>query len=311
MLPEERRARLIHWMSVGTALVSLVPILLGSLVTTLGAGMAFLDWPTSDGQGMLTYPWLQSHGDEFVEHGHRLAGMLIGLCSIGLCVAAHVLQATSAVRAGSIAVLAGVIVQGLLGGLRVRLDATTVALGHSLFGCLVFVALWIVATISKPPRKTSAETSDVFETSEVCSKHFAMAVPVVFYLQYLVGAFLRHLGMLMDLHLAGAVLVPVLAIVVVLRSRAASVTIKRRSQRVLAAVLLQVSLGVGVWLTKYGLSIIGLVAVQHSNLQIVLRSLHTLGGMLVVATAVSWTSGVFAKSLAKDASSWSTSPEPA
>ena len=82
---------LVHRMAVGTAATALLPIVMGAVVTTLGAGMAFLDWPSSDGQNMLLYPWLKDlaagHTDKFVEHGHRLAGMLVGFWSIGLAVA--------------------------------------------------------------------------------------------------------------------------------------------------------------------------------------------------------------------------------
>ncbi len=73
-------------LAVLTAGVALLPIVMGGLVTTLQAGMAFPDWPSSDGHGMLSYPWLKSTGDKFLEHGHRLAGMLIGCVSIVLAI---------------------------------------------------------------------------------------------------------------------------------------------------------------------------------------------------------------------------------
>ena len=81
--------RWLHRYAVLTAAVALLPIGMGALVTTLDAGMAFMDWPTSDGQNMFLYPWLKdfhANRDKFVEHGHRLAGSLIGLISIGLVV---------------------------------------------------------------------------------------------------------------------------------------------------------------------------------------------------------------------------------
>lgn len=65
-------------------LISALPLIsMGAVVTTVDAGMAFPDWPTSDGYSMLAYPWLQSIGepDKFLEHGHRLAGMLTGFCT--------------------------------------------------------------------------------------------------------------------------------------------------------------------------------------------------------------------------------------
>ena len=95
----ESQRRLVHRVALVTAVVSLLPIALGSLVTTLGAGMAFLDWPSSDGHGMLAYPWWKSSGDKFVEHGHRLAGVLIGLCSVGLFVVAWIYSVERSVSA--------------------------------------------------------------------------------------------------------------------------------------------------------------------------------------------------------------------
>ena len=63
-------------------LTLLLPVTTGAVVTTLKAGMVFADWPSSDGYHMFAYPWLNSARDEFVEHGHRLAGVVIGLLSI-------------------------------------------------------------------------------------------------------------------------------------------------------------------------------------------------------------------------------------
>ena len=85
-------------------------------MTTLKAGMAFADWPTSDGQNMLLYPWLNDlrNTDKFVEHGHRLAGMLIGFVSIGLVIVTFLKEQRRWVRGFSVAILISVIGQGLL-----------------------------------------------------------------------------------------------------------------------------------------------------------------------------------------------------
>jgi cytochrome c oxidase assembly protein subunit 15 len=280
-----KQDRLVHVLAVVTAVVSLAPIGLGSLVTTLGAGMAFPDWPTSDGQGMLAYPWLQSSGDKFVEHGHRLAGMLVGFCSIGLCAVAWLGGSSKGVRYAVVAVLLGVIVQGLLGGLRVRLDRQVVAFGHSVFGCLVFVSLWMVSSA------TSRRWSQV-GTDSVSSKFvwfLAWAYPLLVLIQYVFGGVIRHLGSMLHAHLAGAALVFGFASCVVISSfRVDFRDVRRRAILVGLAVVVQILLGLGVWVTKFGFAPSGLVAVQHSMPQVVARTSHTVVGMLVVATAVSW-----------------------
>src|SRR5580658_9089976 len=116
----------LFWLAIATAVTALLPIAVGSLVTTLDAGMAFRDWPTSDGQGMLSYPWLQSAGDKFIEHGHRLAGITIGCVSILFALTAWVWEPRRWVRFCALGVLAAVIVQGVLGGGRVLADARTI-----------------------------------------------------------------------------------------------------------------------------------------------------------------------------------------
>src|SRR5215467_12072983 len=123
MTRSQRYQPFLFWLAVATAATALLPIAVGALVTTLDAGMAFSDWPTSDGQGMLTYPWLKSAGDKFVEHGHRLAGILIGCVSIVFAAACFTLEPRRWVRWCGVGVLLAVITQGLLGGGRVLADA--------------------------------------------------------------------------------------------------------------------------------------------------------------------------------------------
>lgn len=285
MSERSKHDQLVHVLAVVTAVVSLAPIGLGSLVTTLGAGMAFPDWPTSDGQGMLAYPWLQSSGDKFVEHGHRLAGMLVGLCSITLCGVAFLGKSSRGVRMAVALVLAGVIVQGLLGGLRVRLDRQIVAFGHSVFGCLVFVSLWMV----------SLATGRGWSQSRTGSSHskwmigLAWCYPGLVLIQYIFGGVIRHLGSMLHAHLTGAVIVVLAgACVIVSSSRSPVDKIRQRGTLVGISVGVQILIGLGVWLTKFGFAPAGLVAVQHSLPQVVARSSHTVVGMVVVATAVAW-----------------------
>lgn len=283
-----RQQRMIHRLAIATAVVSLAPIGIGSLVTTLGAGMAFPDWPTSDGAGMLSYPWLASSGDKFVEHGHRLAGMLIGFCSIGLCFAAWFLKARRSVRLACLLVLCGVIVQGLLGGLRVRLDARTVAFGHSVFGCVVFVALWMVASMTGRNWQ-NGESRQVSRTAAT----LAVVFPILCLSQYVLGGFIRHLGQMLHAHVLGAILVLVLTIIAFVVSTRSQVSeLRRKSWMISAAVLVQIVIGVLVWATKFGFPPLGILAYQHSLPQVASRTLHTVSGMLVVATVVSWSVSV-------------------
>src|ERR1043165_3205923 len=59
-------------------------VTLGAFTTSIGAGMAFPDWPLSNGS--INPPgWLQDIS-MFAEHSHRLTGMMMGLITIALVV---------------------------------------------------------------------------------------------------------------------------------------------------------------------------------------------------------------------------------
>src|SRR5258708_36325011 len=103
----------LHRLAVLTACVALLPILLGALVPTKDAAMAFPDWPSSDGHNMLFYPWLKSAGAKFLEHAHRLAGIVIGLTSIVLAIIAFRREPRAWVRGLAYTVLAAVVMQGI------------------------------------------------------------------------------------------------------------------------------------------------------------------------------------------------------
>ena len=157
MTRSERYRPLLFWLAVATAATALLPIVAGALVTTLDAGMAFRDWPTSDGQGMLSYPWLHSAGDKFIEHGHRLAGIVIGCVSIVFAASAWLLEPRRWVRWCALGVLLAVVAQGLLGGGRVLADARLFAMVHGAFAAAVFafmssMALVLSRSWIEPPR---------------------------------------------------------------------------------------------------------------------------------------------------------------
>ena len=272
-------------LAITTATVSLLPIGMGALVTTLGAGMAFSDWPTSAGQGMLSYPWHLSAGNKFVEHGHRLAGMVIGLFSVTLCVVAWASPATKAVRMACTVVLAAVIVQGALGGLRVLSDQTVLAFAHSVLGCLVFVGLWLVVLM----QLRAWRELETVERSPAILQTLAFVFPAAALLQYVMGGAVRHFGRALDIHVIGAAVIILLSGLVAVASRnSRSQLIRRLAWIAVGTVTIQVAIGAAAWVTKYGLPEFGLVAVQHSVWQVSARTLHTVVGMVFVASAFNW-----------------------
>ena len=107
------------------ALVSITLLLFaGGFTTSIKAGMAFLDWPLSNGS-INPEGWL-SETDKFAEHSHRLLGMQIGIIAIGLVLWTFLREARAWVRKLAWALLGLVILQGLLGGARVLFDLSLI-----------------------------------------------------------------------------------------------------------------------------------------------------------------------------------------
>ena len=275
----------VHRWAVITVLVSLLPVTMGALTTTLDAGMAFNDWPTSDGHNMLTYPWFRSYGDEFVEHGHRLGGMLIGFVSIILVAVTLKKEPRKWVRVAAVSVLLCVIAQGLLGGGRVRLNARTLAMVHGQFAAWVvsFMALlacWASKTWDAP--KLTGETERVSG-----SLPFIAILPVTIVIQYTLGGLLRHKHTAMHEHLIFAFVVTFFAILAaVMLYRTGVPWLRRSAMSILGLILFQVLLGAGAWVTRFGFPTTGYVATARSLEQTWLRTSHTIVGMILFATSV-------------------------
>lgn len=99
-------------------------VTLGAFTTSIQAGMAFPDWPLSNGSINPT-GWL-TEIDKFAEHSHRLFGMVMGLLAITLVIWLQLREGRAWMRKLGWLALAIVLVQGFLGGKRVLLDSIAV-----------------------------------------------------------------------------------------------------------------------------------------------------------------------------------------
>ena len=126
----------------------------GGFTTSIQAGMAFLDWPLSNGS--INPPGWLTEIDKFAEHSHRLAATGLGLLCVVIAVAHRLLETRPVVRRAAYALVCLVVLQGLLGGLRVLLDqlnlggdgnfkAAAFAVGHAVNAQLTLALLAFVA----------------------------------------------------------------------------------------------------------------------------------------------------------------------
>jgi cytochrome c oxidase assembly protein subunit 15 len=80
------RSPALHRFAIFTALLTLVLLGAGGLVTSHGVGMAVPDWPNTFGYNMFFFPFSQWAGGVFYEHSHRLIASAVGLCTTILAV---------------------------------------------------------------------------------------------------------------------------------------------------------------------------------------------------------------------------------
>lgn len=136
--------------AVITALGVAALLVLGGAVTSTRSGMAIRGWPDSDAVNIFLYPLsLMADPQRFLEHSHRLMGTFVGLCSIVLCAWTFLADRRGSVRAAATILLAGVIAQGVLGGLRVIQNDAVKGLVHGILGqAILALAAGLAAALS-------------------------------------------------------------------------------------------------------------------------------------------------------------------
>jgi cytochrome c oxidase assembly protein subunit 15 len=250
-------------LAIALALATFPLIWMGGLVTTYGAGMAVPDWPQTYGYWFY-YPlrsWLATR-DIFLEHSHRMIGTVVGLLSIALAVALWRWDCRRWVRWLGVAALAGVCAQGILGGLRVRMNEILLADIHGCVAPLFFALTTALVAI----------TSAAWQTLPAARPHpaaarlqrLSLAVTVLCYVQIVFGAQVRHIARLTAasslslwvwLHVLNAILIAAgmaWLLCVVLRRAKNQKPLVRRATLLGLVFAVQCVLGVTTWVVKYG-----------------------------------------------------------
>lgn len=119
--------------ALGTAWVFIL-VMLGAFTTSIGAGMAFPDWPLSNGS-LNPQGWLDNLA-MFAEHSHRLSAAVMSTVTIVLAAWIWRTDARGWLRRLALFAVALVLVQALVGGLRVLFDHLHVDLVNTSVGRL-------------------------------------------------------------------------------------------------------------------------------------------------------------------------------
>lgn len=234
---------------VFTAGMTFVLLIAGALVTSNQAGLSVPDWPTSFGSLYKIPPMV---GGVKFEHGHRMIAELVGLLTIVLAIWTWRSEARRWMRWLGIVALLGVIAQGVLGGMTVRMflpwyiSTAHAALAQTFFALLVAMSLftsrgWIQSTAS--PLAESGRPS-----------LFSLCVLslVVLYLQLFFGAAFRHGGMSFAPHFLNSIVAfAILAWTSVRAMIEKRIPSLRTTGRLVHSLLmLQIVLGVAAYFTR-------------------------------------------------------------
>lgn len=277
----QRTARHKPGLAVFTAVGGLwvfVLVTLGAFTTSIGAGMAFPDWPLSNGS-VNPKGWLEDVS-MFAEHSHRLSGTLMGLISIVTVVWVWRKESRAWLRHFAVWALIIVIVQGVLGGTRVLLDAVhvpgfTMTLGQMLripHGVLAQVYVCLVIAIALGCSQSWIEHPPHLNPR---TRKLGVICCALLFIQLAIAATMRHNGaglailtfphstpeghwlpatwdFRIGIHFAHRVMAAILAVALpwlafsIRRDRAAPIMMRIAASTLLTLVVLQILLGMQI-----------------------------------------------------------------
>jgi cytochrome c oxidase assembly protein subunit 15 len=275
--------------AVAVVLVTLFLIKVGAMVTSTGSGMAFSDWPLANASW-----WPPDMGlDQLLEHGHRAIGMAVGCLILALTIWIGARERRGWLRKLAVAVLGLVVLQGLLGGMRIEWErwdpalATTVAVVHGALAQVLICALALVAFALSP----AWENRDPAPAASIAAARRMGAIALIMvFAQLVIGATARHTGATgaLWLHVAMALLIGVWILVLALYCATrfpGAPGIARLSRAVLVLLVLQLVLGFVTLMVRR--------VKDPSNIEYLGRSLvatsHVLvGALLFLSAALLW-----------------------
>jgi len=178
----------LHRFTLFTAACTLFLLIAGGMVTSTGSGLAVPDWPLS--YGKLMPPMI---GGIFYEHGHRMVATFVGFLTVILAFWFVMVEKRPWVKKLAIAALASVILQGLLGGLTVKLLLPTeVSAAHGTLAQMFFCMVSSLAMFTSPWWLAREQARDISEKNSLPSIKASIFLIVVIFLQLIFGALVRH-----------------------------------------------------------------------------------------------------------------------
>lgn len=265
------------------AAMTLLLLVAGALVTSNEAGDSMPDWPLSFGRWLI-------QSSNFVanvryEYSHRVIAATVGLTTAILAIRAWTSERRPLIRRLALIAFAGVLMQALLGGIRVWFPANkpVIAVIHALvaqsfFGLIVALFLLTSADWWKPkPLKEDARFPS--------TRRLAVTTVCAVLTQLVLGAGFRHGAFGVLPHLVGALAVSSLVIwtaLIVLHRYGVDAYLRRPALAMLVLLSCQVGLGVSSYMARLKSQF----DVQPLEPMISLTVAHVVVGALTLASVV-------------------------
>ncbi len=311
----------LHWLACIVAGATFFLIVAGALVTSNAAGLATPDWPLTEGAflpkiealGMRT--GVNMVGNLFWEHGHRMIATTVGLLTIGLVFYLYRVEKRLWVRRLGMIALIGVIAQGLLGGLTVKLLLPLwVSSAHATLAQLFFCTVVSLAVFTS--RSWMREQPAIEEQGSLPFRYLCVGAAAAILVQLIIGATLRHSATwdqhlpteLLVAHVAGAVVVTVLlgtALFLLRKRHTGEQFLTKPAKVALLLLVLQVMLGIAAYITRLGSP----NDPQPLHPMIGITVAHVACGALVFATTIVLTLRSFKVLRAPESFQLSVSPQ--
>jgi len=193
----------LHRFVLATAALTFLLLGSGGMVTSHEAGMSVPDWPNTYGYNMFAFPFSKWVGGIFYEHTHRLLASGIGLLTTVLAVWLWRKDARQWMRWLGVLAFVLVALQGVLGGLRVKLDMDKLGIVHGALAQLFFVLICALALFTcrwwlerrTPVRQAEAPRTDVEPADREIGaplRWLVLFTTILIFLQLVLGATMRH-----------------------------------------------------------------------------------------------------------------------
>lgn len=299
LIPDPRRDQ-IHWLAVFAKIAAVAVfflLIVGGIVTGNGAGLAVVDWPNSFGYNMFLYPLSRMSGGIYYEHAHRLFGSLVGLTTLILALRMQKEETRPWLRRLAWIALVLVILQGILGGLRVTgrftlsdspqdtAPSILLAIAHGILGQVFFALMVSIAVFTTVKWQNPGEVTR--KPSAATDHALTPLVVVVLLAQLILGATVRHVAGGLMIHISLAVLVATLAVTCGVRAWGLYETqplLQRFGLILTAGTGTQICLGIGALIAREGT----LRKTDPTALRVLVTTAHQACGALLLACAVAF-----------------------